>query len=258
MSGRNRRQRRGEFVFQLLDLLCQLIFLCSVGRVLGQLLHASDFVFAFFRRGLPRLLFGGRREDKVVLLGRGEVCLQAVVVLLRDRLQFVIVAASTPDGQAENRRADDVGPLGEHFVAAERDVGIPRVAPHWAKPMKDRCGQALVTLRLDLIPRDLLDKEPIKWLVLVEGIDDVIPIPPRSGNMPVVLKPLCLREPHHIEPQLRRLLPKVPTRQQPIDNLLVSVRRFVADERFDLFRRRRQPDQIKRHTANECTLAGSR
>ena len=87
-------------------------------------------------------LLRGRGERDVVLLRRGEVGLQAVVVLLRNRLQLVVVAAGTADREPEKRGADDVGPLGQHFVATERDLRIARVAPDGAEAMKDRRGQA--------------------------------------------------------------------------------------------------------------------
>ena len=73
---------------------------------------------------------------------RRQVGLEPVVILLRDRLELVVVAAGAADRQAEERGADDVGPLGEHFVAAERDLGVPGVAPDRAEPVEDRRGLA--------------------------------------------------------------------------------------------------------------------
>ena len=82
-------------------------------------------------------------EDDIVLLGRRQVRLEPVVVLLRDRLQLVVVAAGTADRQSEERGADDVGALGQDLVAAQGDVGIPRVPPHRAEPVEDGRRQAL-------------------------------------------------------------------------------------------------------------------
>ena len=53
---------------------------------------------------LPRGLFGGARPDDVVFVRRGEERLQAVVVVLRDRVELVVVAAGAADRQAEERR----------------------------------------------------------------------------------------------------------------------------------------------------------
>ena len=73
-----------------------------------------------------------------MLLRGGEERLQPVVILLADRIELVIVAARATDRQPEEGRADDVRPLGQHFVAAEGDFLVARVPPHRAEPMEPR------------------------------------------------------------------------------------------------------------------------
>ena len=55
----------------------------------------------------------------------GQKRLEPVVILLRDRLQLVVVATGTADRQPEERRADNIGTLGQDLVAAQRDLRIP-------------------------------------------------------------------------------------------------------------------------------------
>ena len=104
-----------------------------------------------------------------MLLGRRQVRLEPVVVFLRDRLELVVVAAGTADRQPEERRADDVGPLGQDLVAAERDLGVAGVPPHRAEPVEDRRGLALAVLGRDLVAGDLLDHEAVERLVAVQA-----------------------------------------------------------------------------------------
>ena len=61
-----------------------------------------------------------------LLVGRAKEGLQAVVVALADRIELVIVAARAADRDAEEGRADDVGHLGQDFVAAAGDFLIAR------------------------------------------------------------------------------------------------------------------------------------
>ena len=93
-------------------------------------------VLTDLRLRLPGFPLRRRGEDDVVLLGRREVRLEPVVVLLRDRLELVVVAAGTADGQPEERRADDVGALGQDLVAAQGDLGVAGVPPDRAEPVE--------------------------------------------------------------------------------------------------------------------------
>ena len=63
-------------------------------------------------------------------------------------------------------------------------------------------------------------------------------------------------EADEIEPVHRHPLAEVGRRQQPTHDLLVRIRRLVGDERIDLFRRRRQTDEIERQSANESPPIG--
>src|SRR5262249_35739832 len=56
--------------------------------------------------------------------------------------------------------------------------------------------------------------------------------------------------PRHVEPVPPPALAVVRRREQPVDHLLVRIRRFILDERADLLRRRRQPRNIQPHAAH--------
>ncbi len=163
-----------------------------------------------------------------MLLGRRHVGLEPVVVFLRDRLELVVVAAGTADRQTEERRADDVGPLREHLVAAEGDLGIARVSPHRAEPVEDRRGLALGIARLDLVAGDLLGQKPVERLVAVQAVDDVVAEPPRVGHSAVVLVAFGLGVPHDIEPVLGPPLAVPWAGEEPVDQPRIGIDRGVS------------------------------
>src|SRR6516162_4008869 len=58
-----------------------------------------------------------------------------------------------------------------------------------------------------------------------------------------------------VEPVASPMLAIVRTGKQPVHELFVSIRRSIGDKSFDLFRIRRQTDQIEVDTANELAPA---
>src|SRR5262249_14102715 len=78
-----------------------------------------------------------------------------VVILLRNGTELVIVTTRASNGQPEKRRADHIRPFRQNFVPAEGDLGIARVAPHGAEPMKNRGGCFFVVIAGQFIASDL-------------------------------------------------------------------------------------------------------
>ena len=103
-----------------------------------------------------------------MLLGRREVRLQAVVILLRDRLELVVVAAGT----ARRSGREGVPMMSVRSVRTSLRLkaisGLPAFRRTGPEPVEDRGGQALPVVRVDLIPGDLLDHETVERLVAVE------------------------------------------------------------------------------------------
>ena len=99
--------------------------------------------------------------------------------------------------------------------------------------------------------------ELIERHVLVERADDPIAIGP---DLAVVVEVNAVRVgiAGHIEPVAAAMLAPVLRLHQPIDQLLVGIRRLVVDERFDQRRLRRQARQIETEPAGERPAVGFR
>ena len=130
---------------------------------------------------------------------------QAVILLLRDGIELVVVAAC-----AIHRHGHRGGErLRGHVVEIERTRGaFEHVALrfHLAHKIPRTCGEkagsddALRIIRRDDIARDLLAKELVVGLVGVQRIDDVVAIAPRIRAEFVALKAVRVRVMRDVEP----------------------------------------------------------
>ena len=133
-----------------------------------------DLLGAFFPPGL----FVRTGQDEIVLARAGQKRLEAVVILLRNRIVLVVVASSAADAEPEKRGADDIDALGQHFVAARGDLLIAGVTPNRPEPMKAGGDARLVPVGIHLVAGQLLGDKLVVGLVLVERADDIVAISP--------------------------------------------------------------------------------
>ena len=137
--------------------------------------------------------------------------------------------------------------------------GLPGVPADRAEPVEGRGDLAFRVVGRDLVAGDLLGQEAVERLVAVQRVDHVVAEPPGVGDVPVVLVPLGLGEPDHVEPVLRPALAVAGAGEQPVDQPLVGVGRRVGDERVDLLGRGRQAGQVERDPADHSArLAAGR
>ena len=244
---------------------------------LGQLLleHGDDegvdlhLPFPLDRLDLDVRLLGpaavlGRPERDQALRGRlpaGDVerrleeGAEAVVVLVRDRVVAVGVALGAADGQAEQRRGDDLDRLGDGVVAGLDLVDAPlgrRVGGHPQESGRDQpivVGGVEILRRADdhLVARELLADQDIPGAVGIERPDQVIAIfvgvrPDRVARGVAVAVGIA----GHVEPVPRPAFAVVARVQQPIDEALVGIGGLVGHERLDLLGGRRQAEQVER------------
>ena len=87
------------------------------------------------------------------------------------------------------------------------------------------------------VPRELLDRELIKRLIAVEGVDHPVSVTPHEAR-PVGLVAVRVGIACGVEPDRGHPFPVAGRRQQPVDLFLKGIRRRVTDERIDLFRGR--------------------
>jgi hypothetical protein len=241
---RNRRQRRRQRLLQSIKLLLHLDPFLP-GRQPRDLLDRVHLGLDPLGLRLPRLLVRGRSQRNIVFLGRREVGLQPVVILLRDRLQLVVVAAGAADRHPQECSADDVGPLGQHLVAGQGDLRIAGVAADRPQPVEDAGGEQLVVVRTKLVAGNLLTHELVVRLVGIERANHIIAEPPRIRHVPVVLVAFGLGIADDVEPVLPLPLAEAGAGDQPIGKPLVGIGRFIFVKRGLILRRRRQSSQIE-------------
>src|SRR5689334_13601342 len=96
------------------------------------------------------------------MLCGGEEGLDAVVILLPDRIELVIVAARATERYPEKCRPDYIRHFRQDFVADIRFILIAGVLPIRAKPVEAACDEHLVIRGIDLISCELLLYEAVE------------------------------------------------------------------------------------------------
>ncbi len=154
------------------------------------------------------------------MLHAGKQGLQAVIVALRDRIEFVVVALCTTDRQCHEglrRGGDHIVQIVVPLLAGELDVGA---ADHVVGAGDEESGGHT---RAALVASELLADELPVGDVAVDRIDHIVAIGPGVGPCAVGLVAVALGKANHVEPVLAPLLAIMVRRQQPIDQLFVGV-----------------------------------
>ena len=199
---------------------------------------------------------GIRRVDAdLAHVGRIQDAEQRVVVGRRDRIELVVVAAGAGDCQA-------LRGLGKHVDLVVDLVGprldrIGRRVQHLPQPVHAR-GDGIDEMRpvggkpgRQQIPGQLLPQEPVIRQIGVEGLDDVVPVPPGVELVVVELVPVGLRPTHQIQPVAAPALPVVRRGKQPLHQPFVGVAARIVQEGRDLGGRRRQARQVERRAPDQ-------
>ena len=158
---------------------------------------------------------------------------QPVVLVVRDRVVLVRVALGTADRQPQPDAAGGGHAIEDRLDAKLLLVGAPfGVGERLA--VKGR-GQPLARRRArQQVAGQLLDREAIERHVGVDRVDHPIAIPPGVGPRVVLLIAVGVGIAGQVEPVPAPAFAEVRRVQQPLDQLLVGVRRRVGHERVDL------------------------
>ena len=179
----------------------------------------------------------------------GEKRLHAVVVFLEDGIKLVIVTAGATDGQAQKRLRGRVGDVVQGFLPPL--LQVDRVELIRVMPVEASRDQRIGIIGPELVPGQLLADEAIIRLVAVERPDDIIAVAPSGGPGVVGFEAIALGEACQIEPEQCPALAVLRRSEQPIDQLLIGVRRRVPDERVHVSRTWRQANQIEGKPTDE-------
>ncbi len=219
--------------------------------------HVHDRWIDFRLRVLLRVVFFRRRAtgNFVHHLRAREHAGQSVVVLARDRIELVIVAARARDRQPEKGARDGI-----HAV-------LPFVRHHFepaavvilgAEP--DEAERGKIVGAAEFVGGELESNELVVGQIAIEGGDDPVAIlvGVRVEKLRVAahLMGLIFGIARQRQPKARHPFPKARRGEQAIDKPFVRITALVFQKCTDLLRRWRQAGQIKRRAANEGALLG--
>ena len=216
---------------------------------------ASTIVFGPLVPVRPQ--FPRQRSVDVHFVSRIEEGVELVELALGDRIELVIVTCRATDGRPQPDRPDGGDPVLDLHHAKFLDVGPPfPVAQGLAKKPR---GDLLLDRRLrQQVAGQLFDREPVEGHVAVESLDDPVPKSPRNRPQLIRQVTVTVGVVSHVEPRPGPAFPVVRRGEQTVDDPLVGTGTLVLDERRDLARCRRQPDQVKRDATNQRLATGDR
>ncbi len=232
--------------------LRQRFLVFATGRV-------REFVFQFRQLRLEvrifRRLFRRRDERTLLRLHRAaEHTVQRVVIFRRDGVELMVVATGARDRQAHETLRHHIDAVIDHVLLVAHEAFAHRKEAH-------RRHVALVVTLHHAVCGDLFQDELVEWLVLVEGLDDIVAIRPgkrivRRATVQAVTG--VIRITRHVQPVTAPALTVTWRGQITVHHLRKGVRGLVLDEIFHFLRRRRQTDEVISRAADERTLVDLR
>ena len=162
-------------------------------------------------------------ERRLVLDARvGKERLQAIVILVQDRIELVIVTPGASIRQAEEGGRHRVGDVVQKLLPALHEIACIALVGEMAIESGGDQSRGIVGVKL--VARDLLAHEAVVRLVLIERCNDIVAIAPDVGA-------------GLVEPVARPALAVMGRGEQSVHHLGKRVRRIVGDERLHFFGR---------------------
>ena len=184
----------------------------------------------------------------------GEEGAQRVEVAHRDRVELVVVAGGAAGGLAEPHGAHGPDAVGEHPRLVVLRLGTPFLGCQQESIECRRDPRLLARVREE-IAGQLLDREPVEGLVVVEASDHVVAVRPHVPRGVAVVADR-IGEPHDVEPADRHPLTVVRVGKHPLHEPAIGVGSRIAHEGIDLLRRRRQAGEVEGEPADERAPVG--
>src|SRR5262249_27152513 len=131
------------------------------------------------------------------MLHAGKARLNSVVIRLRNRIKFVIMAACATDREPEKCAAGGTDHIME-FIGTLRGGQDGVRALHLIPGATDEKSRGCILVKK--VAGNLFDDKPVVGFVLVESSDDIIAISPGCSAGLVHFEAMRFREPDHVEP----------------------------------------------------------
>ena len=166
---------------------------------------------------------------------------EAVVILLRNFIELVIMAAGTVD----SHRGGGSHHLCHHVIqiqragaaAQDRALGfhLPDEIP-WAGREEAGGHDGIRIVRPHDITGDLFLQKAVVRFVGIEGADDVVAVGPRIRSELVALEAVCVGVVGNVQPVLGKAFAEMRRVQQGIDEFLVCLGIGIVDKRLHVLR----------------------
>ncbi len=175
---------------------------------------------------------------------------------MQNGIELVVVAARAAVGHAEERGRHGIGDVVEQLLAALHQIaGIALIRKVPIEAGGDQRGRIV---GIELVAGDLLLHEAIVGLVLIEGIDHVVAIPPDVGARLIALEPFAIGVACEIQPVARPAFAVARRSQQAVYYLGERVGRGVGVESLHFFGRGQKTREVERSPADERDFIGRR
>ena len=181
---------------------------------------------------------------------------ELVIILLRNRIEHMVVAAGAAQRQSQKRRAGRAHDFID-FVPSGRLLVVGLVVPN-AETVKTGGDDRLVRRIGQFVARKLFQHEAVVRLVVIQGGNHVIAIAPRFGLFRVALIAVGLRISRDVEPMPPPPFAVLLAGKQLVDKPLIRLRRVIGYEAVNFLGRGGQSNEIEKQTADERAGIGRR
>ena len=198
----------------------------------------------------------GAGEGNEIVFGADvrEEGLEAVVILVEDRIELVVVALGAAEGHAQERGTDGVGDVHEEFLAAVLHAGLVGFVGVVAEEAGRDVGVDVVGV--DLVAGNLFADEAVVGFVVVERLNHIVAIAPDVGANFVGLEAVGVGVAGYVEPFAAPAFTVVGRGEQAIDDFREGVGGVIGQEGLGFFGGGREADKIERGAAEERDFVG--
>ena len=199
----------------------------------------------------------GPQAEAVAQLGTAEDAGHGVIILGRNRIELVIVAARAADAQGQHRARRHVDHLIGDVHGEELAVGLVEIVrPQGEEPRRDLLLVTLASVAVrQQVAGDLLAYELVVGLVCVERIDHVVAVFPGDRERKIARPPDGFRVTRDVEPMAAPAFAETLRGKQAVDHLVEGAFVVIGNERGNFRGRRRQTGKVVGGAANQ-RLAG--
>ena len=198
-------------------------------------------------------MFQRSRQRNRAVTNSGKRRIETVIVSLCNRVELVVVTSRTSQRHSQKRFAGGADDFVQRVGANLSRLNWILIADIVVRTRHQKCRtdrHVRIVLPKD-VTRDVFANELIDWFAFVDRPDHVIAKRPDVVDDDVPFVPDAFPEADDVQPVSTPSFTVMWRGQQAIDQFFISFRIRIVDERFDVLRSWRQPDQVVRCATNQ-------